>query len=219
MSLRPTTDSAASATRAPSRLHRVMQAGLSLGAKGEDRDGKMVRYAEFEPNDPKETYKRNCVFVPWRMFSSKSRVENYVKDVVADPRIKEIDPSLEFTESIVQSKKVQNYANDINNSRPVKISFSKELWVMSWNGDSYRFCLVPMNSMSLNKRLEEAIYFLKTYLSDETLAGWRRRSGARDPRDEFLPPIEPTIDQNNAHFRDYYVNLFQRLLNLLRRSP
>jgi hypothetical protein len=215
MSLRPTADSAAPATRAPSRLHGVMQAGLSLGAKFVDGDGKTVRYVEFEPNDPKETYKRTCVFVPWRMFSSRSRVQGYVNDVSADPRIKEIRPTWEFTESTVQSEKVQNYANDLNNSRPVKISFSEVLWVMSWNEDSFRFCLVPIDSMSLDERLKEAIHFLKTYLSDEALTTWRRRIEARSPMDQFLPPIEPKKDQASAYFRDFYVKMFEDLLAVL----
>ena len=204
MSFRPKAGSATSATPpapAASRLAKVLQAGLSVQAKYVDSDGKTVKYSEFEPEDPKQVYSRDCLSVPWWLFDEKRpmRMSKYIEDVKADPRLKEVDglpPFITSAVSEVQSSKIQAYANLMNNSRVVKIVSSDTKWVVVWKTELDRFCLVPIDSISLDARLEEAVEFLERYMDDDAL----------------------TIDPSHAEFRDFYVDLFKTLLDVIKEQ-
>ena len=229
MSFRPKAGSATSATPpapAASRLAKVLQAGLSVQAKYVDSDGKTVKYSEFEPEDPKQVYSRDCLSVPWWLFDEKRpmRMAKYIDDVKADPRLKEVDglpPNLKASldSSLeVQSSKIQAYATSMNNSRVVKIASSDTKWVVVWRTELARFCLVPIDSISLDARLEEAIEFLERYMDDDALTNWEKRPGAELDGDELLPPVDPAIDPSYANFRDHYVYMFKFLLEHIKEQ-
>ena len=206
MSFRPKAGSATSATPpapAASRLANVLQAGLSVQAKYVDSDGKTVKYSEFEPEDPKQVYSRDCLSVPWWLFDEKRpmRLAKYIEDVKADPRLKEVDglpPDLKASldSSEVQSSKIQAYATRMNNSRVVKIASSDTKWVVVWRTELARFCLVPIDSISLDARLEEAVEFLERYMDDGAM----------------------TIDPSHADFRDHYIYMFKFLLEHIKEQ-
>ena len=226
MSFRAKAGSATSATPpapAAPRLAKVLQAGLSVQAKDVDSDGKTVKYLEFEPEDPKQVYSRDCLSVPWWLFDEKNpmRMAKYIDDVKADPRLKEVDgvpPNITYAVSEVQSSKIQDYANFMNNSRVVKIASSDTEWVVVWRTELARFCLVPIGSISLDARLEEAVEFLERYMDDDALTNWEKRPGAELDGDELLPPVDPAIDPSYAKFRDFYVGLFKELLENIKEQ-
>lgn len=225
MSFRTKAGSATSATPpapAAPRLAKVLQAGLSVQAKYVDSDGKTVKYSEFEPEDPKQVYSRDCLSVPWSLFDEKNpmRVAKYIDDVKADPRLKEVDgvpPNITYAVSEVQSSTIQAYANLMNNSRVVKIAPSDTKWVVVWKTELVRFCLVPIDSISLDARLEEAVEFLERYMDDDALTNWKKRRPELYG-DELLPPVDPAIDPSYATFRDYYVGLFKELLENIKEQ-
>jgi hypothetical protein len=223
MSARPRTGAfpcatfAAPAAPAASRLDHVLKVGLALQAKYVDKDGKTVRYVEFKPGDPKQAYEKDCLSVPWHRFSRKkpSRVSEYVADVMADARLKEMagmPPVIKHAFSTLQMDSFQNYINRMNKSRPVRIVESDAKWVMSWNSEYSRFCLVPIQSIAVEERLKEAIEFLETHMDDDALTGWRRREEAATFLDDYRAAIDPTKDQDNAEFRDTAIHLFKTIL-------
>jgi hypothetical protein len=209
-----------SATAIASRLDKVLQIGLSVRTKYTDGDGNTVRKVEFDSDDPKTVYKKDCLQVPWELFGIKnpSRIEMYINDVKADPRINDIDYLPPYIEDVknetseAQSKAIQDHANKTNNLNRASSRLWKT-WVISWNQEYSRFCLVPIESISLIERLEQAIDFLQNRMDDESLTLWQKREAAALENDDNTDTsAEPEMDANNVRFRDTYVALFTSLI-------
>lgn len=218
------------ATAVASRLDKVLQIGLSVRTKYVDGDGNTVRKVEFDSDDPKTVYKKDCLQVPWDMFITRdamgvkippSRASQYIYDVKADARIKDIGylppymEDIKMATSMAQSQPVQDYANKTNDpTQPVSSRLRrKKTWVISWSREYSRFCLVPIESISLIERLEQAIDFLQNRMDDDSLTLWQKREAAAFENDDNTDtPAEPKMDTGNVRFRNSHVALFTVLI-------
>lgn len=208
-------------TAVASRLDRVLQIGLSVGAKDFDNEGNVVRKVKFEPGDPKTEYKKDCLQVPWQFIDKyPSRITEYVYDVASDPRINEIADLPQELEtqgapqSNVQKQEVQDY---VNQTQPASSEPEGEkTWVVSWNPEYSRFCLVPISSISLIERLEQAIRLLKNNMDDDALTWWyQKRNEAKFEEDDNTDTFPVPMDVKTRRFRDNYVQRFERIVGVI----
>jgi len=190
---------------------------------------KWVRKVEFKKGPKEHAKAENCIAVPWPLIEKKRTtlsIDLYIEDVHRDPRgissylsdlgLKNIYKNFEKTASRIRAKNIQAYANVENQQNASKKFNTTEdtVWVMEYNNELSKYCLVPFDSVELVERVTNCIAHIERMMDDFSMNNFKRSEALKE--DDYAEAVPESLDSGFVQYKQYHVSILSAVLEEMR---